>query len=266
MHRARDHPSIIVRIVPFAVSWCIRHKRTELPLRNAARGVSVELLGARMEKRSIWRRLVKIESGASIPQALLDNFIDKWEVWVAAIVSGGGMTYLATITAWLNTWGPIAWAAAFWSGVFLFLAMRWIWVVTRFRKAIIDYTVTKTAASGVKTLEPTHQNERIELWCFYHPFFKPTENIRFENCDLVGPTNFAMERCQFLRSAFIECEIVIVRPDRPVMSAARFKSCILLNCRIYRVTLLMNKLDYDALPPEMRSAIPVISDGRISDV
>ena len=219
-----------------------------------------------MSKRPVWTRLLKIETGASVPQALLDHFIDKWDVWLAAIISGGGMSYLSIITSWLNAWGPIAWAAGFWIGVFLFLAMRWLWTVTRLRKVLIEYTVKKTDAYGVKTLAPVHQSEVIDLWRFYNPFFRPTENVRFENCDLMGPLNLVADGCQFLHSVFIDCEIVIVRPDRPVKGATQFRFCTLLRCQIYRVTLLMNKQTYDTLPPEMRQSVTVTSDGRVGDI
>ena len=56
------------------------------------------------EKRSILSRILKIETGASIPQALLDYIIDKWEVVLAALISEGGMTYLAAATERLNAW------------------------------------------------------------------------------------------------------------------------------------------------------------------
>ena len=116
------------------------------------------------EKRSILSRILKIETGASIPQALLDYIIDKWEVVLAALISEGGMTYLAAATERLNAWGKIAWGMAFWVGVFLFLLMRWLWVSMRVRLALTKYTELSSTHAAVNVLLTTYQKEKIDLW------------------------------------------------------------------------------------------------------
>jgi len=129
-----------------------------------------------------------------------------------------------------------------------------------------DYLKRKAQASTTNVLNPIHENERINLVDFYHPFYRPTENARFENCDLMGPAWINCDGCQFLHDGFFDCEIVIVRPDRPVGGASQFKFCTFTRSNFYRVTFLMNYESYKHFPDDFRAGIRVISDGRIGDV
>jgi hypothetical protein len=136
----------------------------------------------------------------------------------------------------------------------------------RSQLALAKYAREKASASGTNTLAPTHEHERIELWTFYHPFYRATENVRFENCELFGPANIAAQDCAFVDGEFHECEIIIVRPDRPVKGAMLFRRCNFVRFRLYRATFLMNIETYNSLPAEMRASVRVISDGRIGDL
>ncbi len=75
-----------------------------------------------------------------------------------------------------------------------------------------------------------------------------------------------VDGCQFLWSNFIDCEAVIVRPDRPIKGSHMFRFCTLLRCKIFRVTFVMNHASWLALPQDLRNGLIVISDGRIGDV
>lgn len=196
---------------------------------------------------------------------LFDQAIEHWAT-IVSVAGGGVMTYLASVSAWLNPYGPVAWGGV---GIASFLLMSFAFLVVgwaRERYATADYVKTKAAASAVNVLAPTHTNERIELSSFYHPFYRPVENARFENCDLFGPANIHADGCSFLHVGFIDCEIVIVRSDRLIRGATAFKHCTLLHSRLYRVTFLMNEATYKALPEEMRRHVLVISDGRVGDI
>ncbi|MEW6313559.1 MAG: hypothetical protein AB1513_05870 [Pseudomonadota bacterium] len=176
------------------------------------------------------------------------------------------MTYLASISDWLKPYGVVAWGViGIASILFLSLAL-FLYGFAKERIAIADYTKAKATASGINILAATHQDERINLSSFYHPYFVPTENVRFENCELYGPANIALEGCNFNSGVFHECEIVIVRTDRPVIGALKFKFCTFIRFRIYRATFLMNHETYKNMPQVFRDSVRVISDGRIGDI
>jgi len=188
-------------------------------------------------------------------------------VWLFGIFGLAAiMTYLASITDWINAYGPLAWGGI---GVATFVALTFgLYLYGRYQanSAHADYVNRKAQASTTNVLNPIHENERINLVDFYHPFYRSTENARFENCDLMGPAWINCDGCQFLNDTFFECEIVIVRPDRPVRGANRFKFCTFTRSNFYRVTFLMNHVSYLQFPEDFRAGIPVISDGRIGDI
>lgn len=197
---------------------------------------------------------------------LIDQAIEHWPVLVTVFLGGGIMTYLAAISKWLEPWGPVAWGAAGLSSILVISFVYFLWGYARSQITLSEYTKTKMSSLETNILSPTHQHERIALSDFYHPYFRPTENARFENCELIGPACIAIDGCSFLNTGFIDCEIVIVRPDRPIKGAMMFKFCTFLRCNLYRVTWLMNYDQYKLLPEEMRAKVIVISDGRIGDV
>lgn len=176
------------------------------------------------------------------------------------------MTYLASITKWLEPWGPIAWGAVGLGSVLianLGVAIAfYIYSLSRQRVVQARYVDAKINSSSVNVLAPIHQNERINLIDFFHPFYKPINQMRFENCDLMGPCNLALqEGCSFLGCNMEACEIVVVRPHVPITGATAFAGCQFINCRIFRATLLMNSATYNALPPLFKANVLVISDG-----
>lgn len=176
------------------------------------------------------------------------------------------MYYFASISNWLSPYGPVAWGGIGIVTILLLSFAFFLFGVAREKVAIADYTKAKSTATGTNTLAPVHQDERIELSSFYHPFYRATENARFENCELFGPALILAEGCSFLDGSFIECEIVIVRPDRPVKGIMAFKHCTFVRFTLYRATLLMNIETYKAMPADVKAYVPVISDGRVGDI
>jgi hypothetical protein len=192
--------------------------------------------------------------------------IERWPELVTAVIAGGGMTYLARASAWLAPYGPVAWGGI---GLLSMLVVAFAYFLVslgRARRALSTYVLAKTSAAAVNVLAPIHQDARIELSHFYHPYFQPVENVRFEHCELMGPANVAFFGGTFDHCGFIDCEIVIVREDRLIRGASSFKNCLMMRSKLYRLTLIMNYQSYLLLPGEIRSAVPVISDGRIGDV
>jgi len=197
---------------------------------------------------------------------MLDSAIEHWPAIIIAAIGGGGMTYLAQASTWLNAYGPVAWGAVGLGSILVISFIYFLWGYARLQIELSAYTKAKASGPGANVLSPTHEHERINLSDFYHPYFRPTENARFEDCELMGPAYVVINGCSFLHGSFIECEIVIVRSDRPVKGAMMFKFCTFLRCNLYRVTWLMNYDQYKALPEEMRAKVPVISDGRIGEI
>jgi hypothetical protein len=180
------------------------------------------------------------------------------------------MSYLAAISTWLKPWGPIGYGAfGLISALLIYAVLSYGYAAIgrgRQRSAEAGYIKSRATLSPINVLAPVHNHEKIELVRFFSHFYVPTENVRFEDCDLIGPAMIGIDGCQFLYSGFNDCEIVIVRGDRPVKGAAMFRFCTMLRCKIFRTTFVMNHASYLNLPADIRAGVPVISDGRIGDI
>lgn len=202
----------------------------------------------------------------SLKSWVVDWLIGHWPTIVAAVIGGGGMAYLASASAFLNKHGPVAWGAVGLSS-FLVLAVSLACVgYWKERSALADFARKSTLSVTSNPLSPVHSNERIQLIDFFHPYYKPLTNIRFENCDLMGPASVYSEGGTFDRCGFNQCEVVIVRTDRPVIGGIHLRRPTLVNCNLYRITFLMPVDQFNNLPAEMKSGVPVISDGRVGDI
>lgn len=197
---------------------------------------------------------------------VLDKIIEHWPVLLTTVIGGGGMSYFAYLTDFLRPYAPFSWGSVGLLSMLIISACYLLYASAKEKSAISNYTDKKSSVIGANVLAPTHQDERIDLMIFYHPYFKLTENVRFENCELMGPAYIHLDGCTLSTCTLNDCEIVIVRPDRPVKGVIAFKHCVFFRCYFYRVTWLMNYDNYKALPPEIRSATTIISDGRIGDV
>lgn len=140
-----------------------------------------------------------------------------------------------------------------------------LYAVGRSKLALYRFASKKIFAEKVNVLATSHDHERIELGHFFHPYFRPTESVRFEHCDLLGPASIAFLGGSMDQCGMYGCEIVIVRPDRPIRSAVVFKNCMIVRCNLFGVTLLMSIEHYNQ--SALRGMqVPVISDGRIGDI
>jgi hypothetical protein len=199
---------------------------------------------------------------------LAKSFKDAWTfgVWLWTLLGlSGFVIYLATITEWARAAGPLGWALMAILTVFVVCAgyaLFWYAVKTH---AFARYMKLKVESSSVNVLAPVHQHERINAMDFYHPFHRPTEDARFEDCEILGPASVWFKGCIFNVGQFNDCDVVIVRDDRPVSGLTAFHRCAFLRCHFFRLTLFMN---YESFQ-QMKQAVPhftIISDGRIGDV
>jgi hypothetical protein len=219
--------------------------------------------------KGVLARLFKIEPGISLGQWLYDRITNNW-TWLVAIFGGGGLSYLAAISEWIKPWGLVGYGAVgLVAALLIYLVLTTGYAAigkARERNAQAEYIKGRSHQVSVNVLAPVHDYEKIDLIQFFSHFYLPTENVRFENCNLMGPFMIAIDGCQFLNCRFIDCEIVIARSDRPVKGATMFKFCTLVRCKIFRVTFVMNYDAYKKMPAEFRTGVAVISDGRIGDV
>ena len=126
---------------------------------------------------------------------LVDHAIEHWAT-ILSVIGGVVMTYLASISAWMNAYGPVAWGAVGLGSILVISFIVFLFGYASAQFALYQYTKAKTVGSGTNVLSPTHQHERINLSDFCHPYFRATENARFEDCELMGPAYVGIDGYQ----------------------------------------------------------------------
>jgi hypothetical protein len=104
-----------------------------------------------------------------------DKFIEHWPTLVSLVITGGGMTYLASISDWLKPYGPVGWGAVGMLSILLIVVVYFIYGISKQRLALADYTKRSSEGVTTRVLAPMHENETIKLADFYHPYFEPRE-------------------------------------------------------------------------------------------
>jgi hypothetical protein len=194
---------------------------------------------------------------------------DLWSfaIWIVSLIGGSSLLYyLGSITDWAHAAGPLGWAviaiftmvvAAFGYAAYGYATMQ---------RSLARYGNAKAEAGHTNPLAPVHQHERIDLSQFYHPFHKATEKVRFENCELMGPASIFLDGCVLNEGLFRECDVVVVRPDRPVSGVTKFQFCHFVNCKFFRVTFFMPYDHYKDFQKIGGQPMKIISDGQIGDI
>lgn len=198
------------------------------------------------------------------------SIVDRWwgrasnliTVWpLVGTAAGGGLVtaILAAFTKWIEAWGPIGWAIAFWGGALACALMLWL-----FSAAYARFEVSQTAAalkrrSGTNPRSSRFDGEIINLIDFYSPFYISNGTKVFENCTVTGPMLVSFGDFTAIRCSIRHIQIVIAKDNSPVISTVQFDHTTMINCNLLNFTMVMNKATYDNLPDDFKQAVPVIN-------
>src|SRR5689334_3123324 len=84
------------------------------------------MLGRGMRKSNLIANLIRIEPGISLGQWAFDRVSNNWDRLAALFVGGGGMSYLASITDWVKSYGPVAVGAiGLFSALAIWIGLAW---------------------------------------------------------------------------------------------------------------------------------------------
>ena len=212
------------------------------------------------------RRLLRLEAGVAIGQALADHFIDRGFRWLSVLAAGGVMSYLAAATAWVNNFGPIAWGIAFFAGAFAALGVWGMMVWVSKRWMLNRFAARAHTAGNVNILAPSFEGQRIMVTQFYNPYYVPCTGARFHRCQVWGPANVFLSGAGFIMKGmhWKHCQVIVVRPDMTLYGAVHFHDCIFTEGEFCDVTLIMTLDQYlhtCATAPGFREYVPVLNYG-----
>lgn len=176
-------------------------------------------------------------------EKVLDN-------WLSILFLGGAtgaVTYLAKVSAFLQPYAPLSWAVA---GLFAFLSLTGalaLYGIYSSRRALARFEDRRGDGGTVDPRQDLFTKRTIKLGDFYHPFFRPTENVKFQDCDLFGPAIVFLSGTHLKGNNFEQCDFVITAENASSSTAMAFKDCTFLDCTFYRVMFLVDQAFYDKI-------------------
>lgn len=208
-----------------------------------------------MAKRKSWlERVARIEPGITVGQWLYDRVANNWQ-WILPLLGGSGMSYLASVSSWLNSYGSVAWGAV---GIVSFLIIAlviWILASARERWAQAEYYQEIAKPSeDVNPLDSNFEHKRFSVQTFFSHFYILNKGKFFKECDIVGPGAIALiADCKLYEPELFHCDFVVRKPSQnKSFTAAGFERTTFERCRFFNVTLLIDQ--------DLASKLNVIGD------
>lgn len=220
------------------------------------------------------RKISKVE-----PAVALSWWLYERGVVLAALASGGAISWMSSFTDWMAPWGPLGWLAAglatslFVAGVLTLIRMGMSW--KRSKDALVEFTERHVTSTSVNPLKRDFSEQRVNLWDFYHPYFEENREKTFRNCELMGPCNISLSGItQMPRAKLRDCDFVIVGLGKPMKGVVAFADCSFIDCAFYRVTFFVDAGLARSLKSQMLATgvfegdepINVISDGTFGAI
>jgi hypothetical protein len=194
-----------------------------------------------------------------------DWLIDHWPqiVWIGG---ASGMTYLASITVWLNNYGPVAYGAVGLSTYLIFMIGYAIYGIARKKIALSRLADERWKAGSINPLEGNFNKRRIKLSDFFDPFYKSIQTAKFQDCELLGPSNVYLMGCTLSHPTFSSCQVVIIEQGKKVIGVTAFENCIFERCKFYHTIFYFTRSQYIDTKGKSGKGIEVISDGKAGDL
>lgn len=181
---------------------------------------------------------------------------DKVAALAASAAGAGIMAWLASLTTWIHSYGPIAWGAV---GLITFLTL--IWSISS-AQALIASSMVKRAHARItdkiydtaliNPLEQNFMSKRISLYDLRTPMGEPVKNKVFNQCELIGPAVILLNGGGITGNSFHYVEFSKIKNEfRAMPNKLVLEHCQLVNCKIYNVIFLVPEQMVDALEKDM---------------
>ena len=170
-----------------------------------------------------------------------DWVIDHWPTLIVTIVGGGGMTYLATVSQWLNAYGPVAWGAAALVGLLASAAIYWLVALARLKSAQGTYVPLQyKPGESINPLDTVFDKKRIKIQDLIDPVTQQVSDKVFTGCDLVGPANILLFSGSYTDGEFIHCNCVLVnKKSIKPLTVTRLENVTMIKCRVISATIFI---------------------------
>jgi hypothetical protein len=195
------------------------------------------------QERGLFATVARIDPSISVGQWAYDRIIGNWAA-IVTIASGGGMTYLASITKWLNHYGPVAWGAVGIGSALVVALITYIMSIAKKYRANAYYLQESAKPTEhVNPLESSFERKRFRVHEFFSSFLLINKGKSFTECDIVGPGSIALiQNCTVTDAHLLQCDIVVVKAGlNTILGAAGFDTAIFNRCRFFNVTMIVTE-------------------------
>ena len=216
----------------------------------------------------MWERLQKLLDRIESRYALGFALYQGVPVLGAGAVSG----WLSNGVDWINQFGWFGWWSAFLVGslvaalIFAALALAKAKLATA--KAIAKW---RSDVADVNPLDEQFSRVRIDIAKIANPVTRRITGKSFSGCEVIGPANIAVRAQNVIHNPqFIDCDIVVCRPDRPLHSVTWVDECSFIqtkffNCTIFVLQPLAMQLYQHGAPIASFSGVPEIDNQELQE-
>jgi len=182
---------------------------------------------------------------AEITDALASIGERTWS-WIV-IVTGASSSatigaWAASVSEWLDQFGPIAWVLAGFLCAALFLGLVWIVNGIRLGRAKREYIDSRRPLNTfVNPVKDVFQEEKINVSVFEYYPHKYIKNKKFVRCHLIGPSVVSFIGGSLVSPRYHNCEWLKVRDDFDATNVIGFENAIMTECLFVNLTILVQE-------------------------
>lgn len=168
----------------------------------------------------------------------------------SAIVTAIGV-WVASITAWLEAWGPIAWLAGGLTCALVFSILLLV-AVTIAEKIwmVLFKNRYYPKPSDVNPMDIHFLKKRINLLSVFPPVPGPLEGKTFEECEIIGPINIFPIGTLISQCRYVSADYIMVTDDAAnnsmIYNARIVKDCRFIKCKFHNVSFIVSEGAYPA--------------------
>jgi len=186
----------------------------------------------------MFKRFYRFASGSEMSLSL-------WGILfgTGGLASSFGIGALAaSVSDWLNAYGPIMWVAAGFLCALLFALVFYLY-------GVASLTVSKANLAKHRTLKPTNinileshfSNEIIASDDIFNPLHATTENKHFNNCRFSGSMIIYLGSNVTIKdNSFTYCNFIVTRNFPTVLAGVLFKDSSFFRCEFDLVTFVLS--------------------------
>ena len=170
------------------------------------------------------------------------------------------MTGLATLTEWMEPFGPFGWGMAFLVGATFVAVISRLLSGTRMQRQRIKEAQAAVSHGRANPLDIEFSRQLISIPDFYTRDYVPHSNKEFKNCVVQGPGSLTFQGFLVINGGeFRHCQIVLIDPSIKIYGVTAFRNSTFRDCTFSNLTFYMTPESYDDMPAGVTKYVRMIN-------